>query len=396
MTPPEPQSSVTAAGARRGAWLEIDLASLRHNVGVIRRVVGASVAVAPVVKADAYGHGSVAVAPALADVSDALCVATLDEALALRVHGVKGRIIVLYAVPLDGVADARAQAIELTLMSAQHLHSVRDQTADDSRTLGLHLAVETGFSRGGLTVADLVAVAAEVQADPHTVLMGIWSHLASASDAEPSRLQAHRFEEAISALVSSGASSPQRHLAASEGIFAATVPSYDLVRPGLAVYGVLDGAMVIAPHTEEEALALRPAMALKARAAAFSDVPSGGAVGYGGHWQASRPSRVAILPLGYGDGYARSSQPGAEVLVRGQRVPLVGVISMDAVAVDVTDIPAVGYEDEFVLLGTQGGQSVSAGELARQRNTIAWEVLCGMAARLERVYNRSADGAQPG
>jgi alanine racemase len=119
-------------------------------------------------------------------------------------------------------------------------------------------------------------------------------------------------------------------------------------------------------------------------------VPTGETVGYGGTWRAERPSRVAILPLGYADGYLRGSQPGAEALVRGRRVPLAGVVSMDSLAVDVTDVPGLGPADEFVLLGRQGDELIGAGDLARRRNTIAWEVLSSMALRLDRVYHRAA------
>ena len=132
-------------------------------------------------------------------------------------------------------------------------------------------------------------------------------------------------------------------------------------------------------------------MALKARAVAFSDIGPGDSVGYGGRWRAARPSRIAILPLGYGDGYARATQPGADVLLRGRRRPVVGVISMDAVAVDVTDTPGVDGDDEFVLMGRQGDEMISVAELARRRNTITWEVLSSMAPRLARVYHQPAE-----
>ena len=159
-----------------------------------------------------------------------------------------------------------------------------------------------------------------------------------------------------------------------------------MVRPGLAVYGVLDEDLPLTDEGAAAAARLRPAMSLKARPVAFSDVPVGDRVGYGGRWQAQRPSRVAILPIGYADGYLRGTQPGARALVRGVPVPLVGVISMDAVAVDVTDVPGVDLGEEFVLLGRQGPEAITAGDLARARNTIAWEVLSSMAGRLDRVY----------
>jgi alanine racemase len=136
-------------------------------------------------------------------------------------------------------------------------------------------------------------------------------------------------------------------------------------------------------------------LSLKAQPVAFGDVAVGGSVGYGGRWRAPRPTRIAILPVGYADGYLRGSQPGATALVRGAPVPLVGAISMDAVAVDVTDVPGVSQADEFVLLGRQGAAAITAGDLARSRNTIAWEVLSSMAARLDRVYYPEAGSPDP-
>jgi alanine racemase len=160
------------------------------------------------------------------------------------------------------------------------------------------------------------------------------------------------------------------------------------VRVGLAVYGVLDAGLPIPAASQAAASALRPTLTLSARPVAVSDIAVGDGVGYGSRWRAQRPSRVAILPVGYADGYLRGSQPGAEALVRGRRVPLVGVISMDALAVDVTDVPGLTPDEPFVLLGRQGGEVIRAADLARARNTIAWEVLSSMAPRLARVYHR--------
>jgi len=385
--------SIRTSRPRRGAWLEIDLDALYGNVAVIRRLVGSQAAVAAVVKADAYGHGLAVVGPALAGACDVLCVATLDEALALRGVGVGARIVLLYPVPLDGVGEAVRAGLEMTIMSDGDLRNLRSTRLPDDQPALLQLAVETGMSRGGLALDTAVAVAAEVQAHPRFELRGIWSHLASAADSEVSARQAQRFERAIDALRHEDLAVPPRHLAATDGIFAGTAAPLEMVRPGLAIYGVLEASLPLAEHAREAAGALVPAMTLKARAVAFSDVPSGGSVGYGGRWQASRPSRVAILPLGYGDGYARATQPGAAALLRGERVPLLGMVSMDALAVDVTGLADVGYEEEFVLLGHQGQQSIKVRELARWRNTIAWETLSGMAGRLDRVYNRSAGSA---
>ena len=389
-------AAANVSAQRRGAWLEIDLDALRDNVSVIRELLGPGVAVAPVVKADAYGHGVETVAPLLASVSDALCVATLDEALALRAIGIDGRIITLYPVGRWGIEAALEADIELTVMSESAMHdTLRIAAMRPGGRARLHLAIETGMARGGVPEDDVLAVARAIGQASSAQLVGVWTHLANAGEQAASANQVARFARALEVMGDAGVTVPARHVAASEGIFAGSAPAFEMVRPGLAVYGVLDDGLDIVESARPAAARLRPAMAIKARAAAFSDVPSGGGVGYGGLWQATRPSRVAILPVGYGDGYARSVQPAADVLVRGRRVPVVGAVSMDSIAVDVTAIPGIDQADEFVLMGVQGDASISANDLARWRNTIVWEVLCGMAGRLGRVYNRSA-GATTG
>jgi alanine racemase len=379
---------------RRGAWLEIDLDAIRHNLGLIRSVVG-DAAVAQVVKAEAYGHGMVEVSRAIEPIVDALCVATLDEAITLRPH-VGGRIIMLYPVPHPAVAEALEYDIELPVMSAADLEAIQAAARPGRPPARIHLGVETGMGRGGLQPENVVAVAAATHADPRLELAGLWSHLHSPEDPPTSDGQLLRFDIATTALREARVPVPPRHAAASGGIFAGDEPALDFVRPGVASYGVLDEGLPIAADAQEAAAQLRPAMALKARPIAFSRVAEGGTVGYGGTWRAGRPSRIAVLPVGYGDGYLRSTQPGAEVLVRGRRLPLVGRVSMDAVTVDVTDLPGLDYSEEFVLLGSQGEQIITAGELARRRNTISWEVLTSMAQRLARVYHPLAGSADRG
>ena len=379
-------------GLRRSAWLEIDLAAIRHNVGIIRRLVGTA-RVAPVIKAEAYGHGAVPVGVALAEVADALCVATLDEAVALRSR-VASRILMLYPTPAHAAQDALMADVELTLMSEADLQALEGVVARVGTTTAVQLCVETGMGRGGLRPEAVAALAARIHGHRRFVLMGLWSHLSTPEDLDVSRRQVERFDAACTAVRAAGVPMPPCHLAASGGIFGQAAPPLDLVRPGLAVYGVLDEDLPVAAAARDAAAQLRPAMSMKARAVAISEIRSGETVGYGGHWRAARSSRVAILPVGYGDGFMRASGSGAVALVRGVRAPLVGVISMDALAVDITDLPTVGGDDEFVLLGSQGPESISVGELARRRNTIAWEVLSSMAGRLDRVYHPRAGPAR--
>jgi alanine racemase len=377
---------IEPAPGRREAWLDIDLAALRHNVATIRSLAEGA-AVAAVVKADAYGHGLTAVVDALADDVDAFCVATLDEALAVRAQ-YAGRVLLLYPVPPAAVAEAASAGIELSVMSPADLETLRATAIVASTPVRIHLCLESGLGRGGLTATELLEVAPIAASDPRIELAGLWSHLAAAEDVDSAYQQRVRFDAAAAALAERGVALPPRHLAASGSLFAGTAEPYDLVRVGLSVYGVLDPVLPIPAARQAAAAALLPVMSLSARAVAISDIDVGDGVGYGSRWRAERPSRVAILPVGYADGYARSSQPGAEALVRGRRVPLVGIISMDSLGVDVTDIPGLSHDEPFVLLGRQGGEAISAADLARARNTIAWEVLSSMAPRLARVYHR--------
>ena len=378
----------------RLAWLEIDTLALAHNLHVVRGLVGPATRVAAVVKADGYGHGlEVAARTFAAAGADLLCVATLDEAMSLRRGGVGAPILVLYPVPRGAAAAAAQAELQVVVTEAADAAALTEARLPEGRLLRVHLEIETGLQRGGIAPEAAASVAAKLALAPGIELAGLWSHLASSHDPEFSARQRRRLEEAADFLTAAGLDLPTLHLDATGGLFYGTGASLELVRPGLGLYGelpVVPGRRAFGQTGAAAAAELRPAMTLKARALRIVDVAAGSPVGYGGLWTAPRPSRVATLPVGYGDGYIRGYQPGAEALVRGRRVPLVGSIAMDAVEVDVTAIPGVDSSDEFVLLGAQGRDRITATELARRRNTIAWEVLAGMAWRLTRVYDASA------
>jgi alanine racemase len=224
-----------------------------------------------------------------------------------------------------------------------------------------------------------------IDAAPRTELAGIWSHLADGGDAERSAVQIGRFEAALAAVAATGRPLPQRHVAATEGVFVGTSPAYDLVRVGIGFYGTLGVGIQPASALAGLAADLRPAMAVKARPVRLESVEAGTPIGYGSEWTTTRPSRIATLPIGYADGWARHSWPGAEALVRGRRVPLVGRVSMDSVCVDVTDVDGVGPDDPFTLLGTDGDERITVDDLARHRRTLPNEVFCAFGPRLPRV-----------
>ncbi len=232
---------------------------------------------------------------------------------------------------------------------------------------------------------------------------GVWSHLQEAEVADLTEQQVARFEEALVGLSAAGIAVARRHLAASAGILLGTAPRYDAVRPGLATYGLVPDELAAAGIGLDDLLPaareLRPILSLRARPVRVADLAAGHGVSYGPTWRTPRASRIATLPLGYGDGWPRSLSNRAEVLVRGVRVPVVGNVAMDATMIDVSAVPGgpVDLDDEVVLIGRQGAEEISAAEVARWRTTNSWEVVTAMSARLARVYDAAAGltGSRP-
>ncbi|MEO7118277.1 MAG: alanine racemase [Candidatus Limnocylindrales bacterium] len=377
----------------RLAWAEIDLEALASNVRAIRSLVEPGVAIAAVVKADAYGHGLIEAAAAFVrGGTERLCVATLDEGLALRRAGMTAPVLVLFSIPVDAVARAVAADLELVAADEDAVKALLAawRAAPDGRSgrdLRLQVEIETGLARAGVEPDRAARLVMEIVNTPGCRVTGLWSHLARSEDAEVSAEQERLLQRAATGLRDASLSVPPLHLAATGGLFAASGGHPAMVRPGLCLYGELPEDFPIDPSARAAADALRPAMTLKARPLRIAHIAAGTPVGYGGRWTAERPSRIATLPLGYGDGWARVYQPGAVALIRGRRVPLVGSVAMDAIIADVTDVPEATSEDEFVLLGAQGTDRITAQELARRRTTITWEVTTGIANRLPRVYH---------
>ena len=384
----------------RLAWLELDLDALVGNVAALRSLAGGA-PVHPVVKADAYGHGAVPIARALAEGGiDGLCVATMDEALQLRDAGIAVPIRVLYAIPPALVPDAIRADITVAAGDRDSLDEMlgaaREDGAASPGPLRLEIEVETGLGRGGVAADEVAAMADAIGRSGVARLVGLWTHLQASDDAPITARQLERFEAASTELKGAGHAPPDdagmpRHVAASGGLLTG-VAGYGGVRPGLSIYGIVPDELAGRDLRAPGGGGLRPVMSLHARPVRVVDLPAGYGVSYGPTFTTTRPSRIATLPLGYGDGYARAFANRAEVLVRGTRVPLVGSITMDAVMADVTDVPGppVGPADEFVLLGSQGAERITVEDLARLRTTNTWEVVTQMSGRLPRVYHAAA------
>lgn len=374
------------------AWVEVDLAALVHNAGILRRAIPADARLGLMVKANAYGHGlEMAARAAVSGGADQLMVAALDEGLALRRAGLEAPILVVYPVSPDAIGDAVEAGLELSVSGLGSTRRTLEAWAAPAArapqgVLSLHVEVDTGMGRGGVSPEALIDVVRLIDAAPATSIAGIWSHLADGSDVALSREQTLRFESAVASVAATGRSIPTRHIAATAGVFAGTAPAYEMVRVGLGFYGELGLGFEPSPVQSALAAELRPAMAVKARPVRLEVLPVGASVGYGHEWTAERRSLIATLPLGYADGWTRSYWPGASALLRGRRVPLVGRVSMDSVCVDVTDVGEVTMDEELVLLGGQGAERITPNELARLRGSIPNEVFCSFGPRLPRTY----------
>jgi alanine racemase len=378
----------------RTAWLELDLDALAGNLHELRRQAG-GVPAYPVVKADAYGHGAVPIAKALvAAGADGLCVAAFDEAMALRRAGITVPIRVLYPVPPAVVPLAADERIGVAAGDATTLARTLAALADrpaDQPPLDLELEVETGLGRGGTPPDAVVGLARSIAAAPGARLASLWTHLQASEVPATTAEQLARFATAEADLRAAGVEVPTRHVAASGGVLT-DVGAFDGIRPGLATYGIVPDEFAPGELPADRIDALRPVMALKAQPVRVAELPAGHGISYGPTFRTTRPSRIATLPLGYGDGISRRLSNNAELLVRGRRVPLVGNVAMDAIMIDVTDVPGepVTIDDEVVLLGRQGDEEITAAELARRRTTNTWEVVTQMAARLPRVYHAAS------
>ncbi len=375
----------------RTAWLEIDLDAICANLAVIRTLAGPGTPVHPVVKADAYGHGAVPVARALeAAGADGLCVATFDEALALRDNGIRTPILVLYPVPPAWTSLAARRRIGLSAGDETLLGATLAELAANAprRRLAIQLEVETGLGRGGFPAADLMAAARAIAQSRGARLAGLWTHFQAPDDPIATAAQVALFDAAAAALLAAGVGPPGRHVRASGSLVTDGVASYDGVRPGLSIYGLIPDELAGRP-LQAAAADLRPALVLHARPVRVADLPAGWGISYGPSYRTARPSRIATLPVGYGDGWPRALSNRASALVRGRRVPLVGNVAMDAVMADVTDVPGppVTVADDFVLIGRQGREEIPVAELARARTTNSWEVVTAFARRLPRVYH---------
>ncbi len=383
-------NSVRVTGWLRPAWVEVDLAAVAANVAQIRTVV-APAAVCAVVKADGYGHGAVPVASAaVAGGATHLGVALAEEGHQLREAGIDVPVLVLSEPPGEAMHLVVGDKLTPTIYTEGGLRSlveaINSRGANGAAPFAVHVKVDTGMHRVGASPEGAVALARAVATHPQLTLEGLFTHFAVAD--EPGRSftgeQLARFEAVVAALAVEGIRPPLLHAANSAGALAHPRSRYQMVRPGIAVYGLAPAA----PMAHDPSVrALTPVLSLKARVSYAKNVAAGEALSYGLRYRLPVTSVVATVPLGYADGVPRRlSEVGGEVLIRGRRRPLAGSVTMDQVLVDCGPAADVTAGDEVIFIGRQGGEEITAWEWAGRLGTIAYEVTCALSPRLPRIY----------
>lgn len=375
----------------RWAWADVDLDAIAHNVHVIREIA-APATVWAVVKADAYGHGAIPVArSALAAGATGLCVALVSEGVELRAAGIGGPILLLSQPPPEDFDVLVAHRLTPTFYAREAI----DEFAASIRGAGglhhpVHLKIDTGMHRVGAAPIDAVALADLIAAHPQLRLQGVFTHLAMADEpgAASNQRQLDLFTRVLSALSAAGHDPEFTHVANSAGVLSLPTSSRELVRVGIAMYGVEPG-----PALSDRCTALRPALSLRARVSLVKRVIAGEGISYGLRHVFATDATVATVPLGYADGVPRRLfDAGGSVLIGGVRRPIVGVVTMDQLMVDCGD-DSIEVGDEVVLIGRQQGNDSSdaPGEIrveewAARLGTIGYEIVCAISKRIERMY----------
>ncbi len=376
-----PFEVVRVAASDRPTWLEIDLEAIGTNMERIGSLVGPRVAVMAVLKADAYGHGAVRVArTVLRRGASALGVATVGEAMVLRDAGIRAPILVLGYTPPWQVRDALRRDVQLTLWEDEMAQECAEAARDLDLPARVHVKVDTGMARLGIHPDEALALLRRLRHLEGVDVVGMFTHLATAdaADTTQAQQQLERFAALVAAAEREGLRPPVVHAANSAATIRFPHAHWDMVRPGIALYGLDPSSDAPCPA------GFRPALAFKTAIAQVKTLPPGSPVSYGATFVTPRTTRLATIPVGYADGFRRSPS-WRTVLVRGHHAPIVGRVCMDYAMIDVTDIPGVAVGDETVLIGAQDGQSISASEVAGWLGTINYEVVAAILPRVPRV-----------
>ncbi len=372
-------------------WVEIDAGALRNNVAEFKRRLEPGARLGAVVKSNAYGHGMIEVARVAAGSSaDWLCVNNVDEGVALREAGLTLPILVMGYVPLDAAGEVVARSLQPVVYNPETLDRLDALASARGTTVDVHVKVETGTHRQGVLERDVPKFISRLSETHALKLAGITTHFANIEDTTShdfAESQIAAFSRIATAVAGLHPAPFLRHAACSAAVLLFNRTHLDLARVGIALYGLWPSKETYVSCLErgKPSLDLKPVLSWKTRIAQVKQVGEGGYVGYGCAWRATRATKIAVLPVGYYEGYDRELSGLAHVLVRGKRAPVRGRICMNMCMVDVTDIPGAALEDEVVLLGRQGDERITAEQVAAWAGTISYEIVARIHPSLPRV-----------
>ena len=365
-------------------YVGVDLAAISDNVKSIMKKVGPDVKVMAVIKTDGYGHGAVAIAHALNEIGVySFAVATIDEARELRASGIRNPILILgYVFPND-LQDVIDYNVTSTVFSYDSAKMISDYAAKRGKVAKIHIKLDTGMGRIGFVPGDESAAEIKRIFDLKNIeVEGVFTHFATADEADlgPSKAQAKLFEDFVNSLEADGYFFKIRHICNSAGVLVMDGNYDNMVRAGIIIYGLRPSAEVKCD------IDLKPALELVSHVAYIKEVGAGFTVSYGSTYTTSGKTKIATIPVGYGDGYPRSLSNKGRVIVNGCYAPIIGRVCMDQFMVDVTDVPDVKQGDEVILIGKQGDCEITVDEIADIAGTINYEIVCGINKRVPRIF----------
>jgi len=367
-------------------WAEINLDALNNNLNEVRRHAGAC-KVMLAIKADAYGHGLREVAQEVADRIDVFGVASTEEGITLRLGGIKNTILVLSPIPYHEIPALFEHDLTPSVTETEFARRLSAEAVRRGASIGFHVEVDTGMGRTGVEAVTAGRFVAGVAELPGLELKGVFTHFPAAdSDMDFTRHQLQAYEKLMLRLNRLGISGYLRHSANSAGFLNLPGSRYDLIRPGLIIYGILPDSYQSGFRTSE--LKLAPVMSLRSRIVNLRDIAAGRSLSYERSYFTRRDSRIAVITAGYGDGYPYSLKNRGKAMVCGSRAPIVGNVCMDLTMLDVTDIRDAQIGDTVTLLGSADGDTIAANELAAWAETIPYEIICRVSPRVPRVYLR--------
>jgi alanine racemase len=370
-------------------WVEIDLDAIAYNCRQIKKWIGEKTELMAVVKGNAYGHGAVMVSKtALENGATRLAVARVDEGIQLRKAGVEAPILVLGYVPVDEMEEVVRWRITPPIIHWHTARAVSELSSSQGVVTPVHVKVETGLGRFGLLPDEVVDFVKRLITLPSIRLEGLYTHFAVADEQSEdskayTRKQFETYMKVVQDLEEAGISIPIRHVCNSPATLDFPEAHLDMVRPGTAIYGHYYPDQV-PPYS----VSLRPAISLRTRVGRIRTLPAGSSIGYGRTYTTTKPTTVALLPIGFGDGYSRRLSNKGLVLIRGKRAPIVGRVCMDQTIVDVSAIPDVQLDDEVVLFGRQNGEEITTYEVGALMDSNFAVAITAIAARVPRVYLR--------